>query len=215
MIQLPSLFEPYQLPDKIEINNRVDWKIHTDEIALLVCDMQNYFIKAIPDSHFVRSLILNIKSIVEACRVYGIPIIYTMQVPQTAEERGLIYDFWGGGMKDQGDDSKIISDLAPDNEHDHITINKKYSAFMNTDLESYLDRIDKSALLIVGVYGHAGCLATVHDCFMRNIKAFVISDGIGDFSYDYHMSTLKVMANSCAYIMQTKELIEICGRRIS
>ncbi|MQA98652.1 MAG: isochorismatase family protein, partial [Streptosporangiales bacterium] len=75
--------------------NRVTWRPCPDRAALLVHDMQNYFVAAYqPDTAPMRDLVRNIAKLTATARELGMPVIYSAQPGgQSDEQRGLLRDF--------------------------------------------------------------------------------------------------------------------------
>jgi bifunctional isochorismate lyase/aryl carrier protein len=200
---LPSI-APYPLPTEAELPaNRVTWRPDPARAVLLVHDMQNHFLNAFTaDEAPLPGLIENIAAIRKHCVDLGVPVVYSAQPGgQTPQQRGLLLDFWGDGLADDPRAAAITDALTPG--PDDIRLTKwRYSAFVRTDLATLLG--DRDQLLITGVYGHIGVLATALDAFMRDIQPFVLADAVADFSAEHHRDTLRHVAQRCGYVTTTR-----------
>lgn len=200
----------YTLPIEKDLPvNRVDWPVDHEHTALLIHDMQNYFINFWEsDDELISQVILNISILKNQCKMLGIPIFYTVQSKkQSNKERGLLTDMWGLGLQSYPEQCEITKLLSPDPD-DTVISTCRYSAFLHSDFEELLKSQQCEQLIICGIYGHIGCLITANDAFMRDIKPFIVSDAIADFSYDEHIMTLKYIASSCGKIVTTTNLLE-------
>lgn len=181
--------------------NKVDWPIDARKAVLLIHDMQNYFVDFYPqDSQLITQLVNNIQTLKNACKAAGIPVVYTAQPgDQNPEDRALLTDFWGKGLKDDPALTHIIDALAP--EQDDLQYTKwRYSAFKRTPLLDYMQTEKKDQLIICGIYSHIGILSTALDGFMYDIKPIVIADAVADFSEDEQKMALNFIATRCGYI---------------
>lgn len=189
----------YELPHAESFpNNKVDWTIEADKAVLLVHDMQDYFVNFFDtQASPVPALVENIANLKKAAKAAGIPVIYTAQpANQDLEERALLTDFWGPGLKQ---DTAVIEALAP--ESDDIQYTKwRYSAFKKSPLLDFLNEEGRDQLLICGIYGHIGVQATALDAFMMDVKPFIIGDAIADFSLNEHKGTLDFVAGRCGAV---------------
>jgi bifunctional isochorismate lyase/aryl carrier protein len=94
-MSLPRI-DAYPLPGAGDIpRGRVAWQPEPDRAALLVHDMQRYFLAPFEPAA-LRGLLGNIASVLRECRARSIPVFYTAQPGrQSARERGLLTEFWG------------------------------------------------------------------------------------------------------------------------
>lgn len=200
---LPTI-APYELPSADEIpQNRVDWDLDPSRAALLIHDMQQYFVDAYGEnSELVAQLTANIRSIRDSAAQANIPVFFTAQPPkQDPAKRGLLCDFWGPGMQDDGRD-QVIEDLRP-REEEQVLTKWRYDAFSRSNFEDQLANLGRDQIIITGVYAHIGCLTTATSAFMRDIKPFMVADALGDFTRDEHMWTLKYAASRCGVVTDT------------
>jgi bifunctional isochorismate lyase/aryl carrier protein len=194
-------------PDAVRMN-KVNWTFAPERAALLIHDMQDYFIGFYgKESPLVDQLISNIRRLRAFFKSQGAPVIYTAQpIEQSDEDRGLLNDMWGPGLNAHPHLHKIVEALSPG--ADDIVLTKwRYSAFKRSTLAETMKNMGKDHLAICGVYGHIGCLATALDAFMHDIKPFIIADAIGDFSLEDHLMTLNYVAGRCGMAIGVDDVL--------
>ncbi|HCT77759.1 MAG TPA: isochorismatase [Micromonosporaceae bacterium] len=192
---LPAI-PPYSLTAVLP-ENRVQWRPDPARAVLLVHDMQAWFLDRFAGPP-LPSIMENISLLRKDCAALGIPVIFTAQPPrQDPHERALLTDFWGPGLPDDAA-AALLLDPADD---DIVLTKWRYSAFVRTGLEEALGGRDQ--LLIAGVYGHIGIVATACDAFMRDIQPFILADAVADFSAAHHEQALSWAAQRCAVVTAT------------
>lgn len=207
---IPKL-ESYALPTAAELpTNKVNWAFEPARAALLIHDMQEYFLNFWgEDSPLVQQVVANIAQLRHYCKSQGIPVFYTAQPNQQSDEdRALLNDMWGPGLNRHPDQQRVVAALAPD-EHDQVLVKWRYSAFHRSPLESILNETGRDQLIICGVYAHIGCLITATDAFMRNIKPFMVADALADFSREEHMMSLTYTAGRSGRVVMTETLLPV------
>ncbi|HHP0451319.1 TPA: isochorismatase family protein [Vibrio harveyi] len=194
---------------KVKPENRVNWSVEPHRAVLLIHDMQQYFLNFYDaNSELIQTLTRNIQEIKQACIDAGIPVVYTAQPgDQRQEDRALLTDFWGPGLKADDNITRISPALAP-TEQDTVYTKWRYSAFQRTPLKSMMDETGRDQLIIVGIYAHIGCLQTAAEAFMTDIKAFMVSDAVADFSASDHDMALNYVAGRCGYVLDKQQLLE-------
>ncbi|MGX9225530.1 isochorismatase family protein [Streptomyces albus] len=206
MAGIPPI-EPYLLPTAGDLpENVARWAVDPDRAVLLVHDMQRYFLRPFPDTVRGPLVVRNAAQLTEHCRGLGIPVAYTVQPGGMSEQdRGLLKDFWGPGMKVDPADRTVVDELRP--AADDWTFTKwRYSAFFRSGLLAELERHGRDQLLVCGVYGHVGVLTTAVEAFSNDIETFLVADAIADFSADHHRMALAYAAQRCAVVTTVKEL---------
>lgn len=207
---IPKL-ESYALPTAAELpTNKVNWAFEPARAALLIHDMQEYFLNFWgEDSPLVQQVVANIAQLRHYCKSQGIPVFYTAQPNQQSDEdRALLNDMWGPGLNKHPDQQRVVAALAPD-EQDQVLVKWRYSAFHRSPLESILNETGRDQLIICGVYAHIGCLTTATDAFMRNIKPFMVADALADFSREEHMMSLTYTAGRSGRVVMTETLLPV------
>jgi bifunctional isochorismate lyase/aryl carrier protein len=194
---LPKI-QPYALPTASEIPvARAKWDFEPGRAALLIHDMQNYFINAFEEGTSpISPVISNIALLRSACRKAGIPVYYTAQNGnQDRRDRGLQADLWGPGMTAAPEHQHITPALEPA-EDDTVLVKHRYSAFQLSNLEHLMRVRGRDQILIAGIYAHIGCLLTAAEAFQRDIHPFLVADAVADFSRDNHDMALSYLAKT-------------------
>ncbi|HEY9314567.1 isochorismatase family protein [Williamsia sp.] len=206
---IPAI-DPYDLPTLSTIpENKAPWELVPERAALLIHDMQNYFIDAYQvDAEPMATVLPNIALIRQWCSRLNIPVIFTMQPgDQHPSRRGLLADLWGPGLT-VGRDTEVVSELAPVESDIQVT-KWRYSAFQRTDLRALLAHHGRDQLLVTGVYAHMGCMLSAAEAFMTDIQPFFIADATADFSRDEHEMALGYVAKRCAVVTTTDDVTQI------
>ncbi|TSJ63781.1 isochorismatase family protein [Starkeya sp. 3C] len=207
---LPTV-APYELPRADELPKpRAPWKLERDRAALLIHDMQNYFLRVFPpDASPIALVIANIAALAKAARAAGVPVFYTAQEgDQDRRDRGLQANLWGPGMSAAPEHQPIVTALAPE-PGDFTLVKHRYSAFQRSNLETLMRARDRDQLIICGVYAHIGCTLTAADAFMRDIEPFLAADALADFSRARHDLALSYVADVCGVPLATAQILEV------
>lgn len=85
-------------PSELPVN-KVNWAFEPQRAALLIHDMQQYFLNFWgEDSPLIKQVVENIAALRRYCKQQGIPVFYTAQPNQQSDEdRALLNDMWGRG----------------------------------------------------------------------------------------------------------------------
>lgn len=199
----------YALPTQEEIpTNKVSWPFEPQKSALLIHDMQQYFVEFYgQDNVLIDQVVKHIAELKQYCKANNIPVYYTAQPQQQPEgDRALLNDMWGKGLPEHPEKQPIIDALYPD--QDDIVLTKwRYSAFYRSPLKEMMDKSSRDQLLICGIYGHIGVMQTGVDAFMNDIKPFLVADAIADFSREDHLLALNYIARNAGRVVSKDQLI--------
>lgn len=207
-MSIPKI-QSYPMPKVEEVNEKINWKVDAKRSVLLVHDMQNYFLSYYDQTQApIPELIANIQRIKELCATLEIPVVYTAQPgDQRAEDRALLTDFWGDGLREDDTITAITPALAP-TQKDTVMTKWRYSAFKKSNLEELMKDVwERDQLMICGIYAHIGCLLTAAEAFMYDIQPFYITDAVADFSEEDHLMGIRYAREKCAATLQTRQLI--------
>ncbi|MDJ0382903.1 isochorismatase family protein [Streptomyces sp. G-G2] len=198
--------ESYPLPAATELPaNTVTWTPDPGRAVLLVHDMQRYFLAALPDP-LRADLVHNASQLRKRAAALDVPVAYTAQPGRMSEEqRGLLKDFWGPGMRTGDTDREVVAELAPD-AGDWVFTKWRYSAFFRSGLLERMRAEGRDQLVLCGVYAHIGVLATAMDAFSNDIQPFLAADAVADFSAVHHASALEYVARRCGRVIPAGEV---------
>jgi nicotinamidase-related amidase len=154
-----------------------------------------------------------IKSLIEAARAKGLPVIYT-----TGERRADNWDAgswrWkstrgdeaSGSIYDDIDGNEIVTKIAP-GPRDIVIKKQKPSGFFGTNLTSYLTLLGCDSVIVVGTTT-SGCVrATVVDAFSLNYRVVLAEEGCFDRSEASHAVSLCDMHAKYADVVSTAEIL--------
>lgn len=187
--------------------NRVAWRLEPTRAALLVHDMQNYWVDRFENP---SALLATTVALLDASRSAGMRIIYSVARRESRlEDRGLALDMWGAGMgggRVDPRDEEIVAALAA-RKDDLIVEKRKYSAFFRTGLGEALKAQGIDQLVITGVYAHHGCMLSAADAYMRDVKPFFVIDATADHSQEQHEMTCRLIPSLCGQNVTTSQML--------
>jgi isochorismate hydrolase len=167
--------------------------------------MQRFFLRPFPPA-VADPLVGNVVTVRDRCRDLGVPVAYTAQPGgMTDEQRGLLRDFWGPGMRLDPADREVVPALAPA-PGDLVLTKWRYSAFFRSRLLAFMRERGRDQIVICGVYAHVGVLASAVEAFTNDIQSFIVADAIADFSAEHHQLALRYGAARCAVVLTAKEV---------
>lgn len=188
--------------------SRATWTLQRDRAAVLVHDLQRYFLR--PYAAGCPALDATLRqtaAVLAAARAAGVPVFYTAQRGnQEPSARGLQRDLWGPGMADDPAHTEIAAEVAP--VAGEVVLTKhRYSAFARTDLAQRLSAAGRDQLVITGVYAHIGVTATALDAFQREVHPFVVADAVADFGAEQHARALDQVAGCCGVVAMAADVV--------
>lgn len=206
MVGIPAI-PPYALPESADLpGNIASWVVDPDRAVLLIHDMQRFFLRPFAEN-IRQALVGNTASLRDRCRAAGVPIAYTAQPgSMTDEQRGLLKDFWGPGMRRDAADREVVAPLAPE-PGDWVLTKWRYSAFFRSDLLDRMRARNRDQLIVCGVYAHVGVLMSAVEAFTNDIQTFMVADAIADFTAEYHRQAMEYAARNCAVVVTTDEVL--------
>ena len=177
--------------------------VDPEHAALLVIDMQSYF------RRIVRPILKNLLRVIETCRQKDVPVVFTQHGhTDPGSDGGVLAQWWGQVILHGTTDWKFLPEIKIESK-DKILPKKRYSAFYETDLESFLQSKRIRDLIISGVMTNLCCETTARDAFMRDYRVFFLIDGTATGRGEYHLATLKNLGFGFAYLITCDELIEM------
>lgn len=198
----------YPLPGNEQLSqNKVHWPAHASECALVIHDMQNFWLGFYADA---APLVRNVLTLRAACKRLAIPVIYTQaEKPRTLAERALGLEMWGPGLGAEHvtDRDRAICDALAPLPDDYVVQKPRYSGFFRTELEDILLRTNRKHIILAGVFAHHGVLLTAADAYMRNFKVSLVVDATSDYSQAEHEQALSYVAELCGTLATTESVV--------
>jgi len=193
--------------------------------ALLVVDMQNYFVKQGHQSEvpLARAIVPNINRLAAELRRRGGHVVWVrngtadtreswsnyhgyLQAPERAERRLKEMDVGGDGYE-----FWHLNDIRPE---DAQITKKRYSAFIqgSSDVERHLRDRGVDSVLITGTATNVCCESTARDAMMLNFKVVMVSDGLATHTDDEHNATLSNFYGQFGDVQTVDEVFESLAR---
>eukprot|EP00250_Pteridium_aquilinum_P004313 c14532_g1_i2 orf=129-755(+) len=169
------------------------------QAALLVIDMQEYF------RGIASPILPAIQQTIAACRAAGIPVIYSRHAHKDPSDYGMLGEWWPDVIRDRTPEAELIPEVKRTDE-DKLVHKHRYSAFYDTDLESFLKKHGKTEVIVTGVMTNLCCETSARDAFVRGFRVFFSTDATATSNQDLHASTLKNLAYGFAYLVDCKKL---------
>lgn len=171
-----------------------------DRCALLVIDMQRYFLS------IARPILENVMSVVKACQSRGVKIIFTRHGHKDiSKDGGMLRKWWGDLIEYGSKDWELIDSLKP-TDTDEIVDKNRYSVFQRTGFEERLRSSEIEELIITGVMTNCCCETTARDAFVKDFRVFFVSDATATANDELHIASLKNLAYGFAHIISTEQL---------
>lgn len=176
--------------------------------ALLVADMQNFFLDQTSHAHIPsgEAIIPNINRLIRAFDAEGCPIIFTRHF-NNRENAGMMGKWWNDLLERNTPHFEIYDQIeVPD---PALIIDKQhYDAFSDTGLEEYLVRMDVSSLVITGVMTNLCCETTLRAAFIKGFETAIPVDATAAYNRHYHRSTFLNLSLGFAPLATTEEVID-------
>ena len=193
---------------KIATFNRHKMELNVEKSALLVIDMQDFFLDESSPTFTCGGLAIlpKLKGLISAFREGGLPVIYTRHVhnPQL-NDIGIMGWWWEGICLEGSPESEVHKSIAPLPE-DKVILKHRYSAFYNTDLETVLRCLNIEDLVICGIMSNLCCESTARDAYFRDYRVFFMADGTGSINEEMHLASLLNLAFGFAYVTECEEI---------
>ena len=216
--------EPYVTPETISEKTK-QWLEHIspfnthplhlnrDKSALLVVDMQNFFLDSSSPTYTCGgpAVLPGIKQLLHAFRQVNRPVIYTRHVHHPDRIDAGIMGWWWEGMCLEGSpESEVHPEIAPQ-DNEKVIFKHRYSAFYNTDLETVLRVLKVEDLVIAGVMTNLCCESTARDAYFRDYRVFFPADGTGSITEELHLASLLGLGFGFAWITDVSTIIsQLC-----
>jgi bifunctional isochorismate lyase/aryl carrier protein len=190
----------------VEISPQKAISFQLQQSALLVLDMQAYFLDA--SSHaYIPSAKAIVEGIVQLIDVYSVherPIIFTQHI-NTSSNAGMMSTWWRDLITSQNPMHMIIPEI---NLSMGTLIQKsQYDAFYRTQLDKILRARGVTQVILCGVITHLCCETTARSAFMHGFEVFFPVDGTATYNLAYHKASLLNLAHGFADLIFIRDIL--------
>ena len=194
--------------------------------ALLVVDMQNFFMKdgELMCAPAARDIVPNVNRLAGAVREAGGLVVWIL-VEATEESRESWHNFHElfhpeaakrrfASLGRHGEGFKLWPELKT-GPSDKTVVKRRYSAFIqgSSDIEEVLRDSRIETVLVAGVATNVCCDSTARDCMMRGFRTIMVSDANASFTDAEHVAALRTFITYFGDVQTTDEVIVRIGAR--
>jgi ureidoacrylate peracid hydrolase len=192
--------------------------VKPSKTAIIVVDVQNDFCepagmagKSGKDTSAAMAMIPTLQNFLTAAREHGTNIIFI----QTIHEAATDSDAWVGRRKDpdaknclKGTWGAEFTGIGPLNESEPVVIKHRYSAFLNTRLDSILRTLKVENIVVLGVATNVCVESTSRHGFMLDYHTTFVSDCSAAYNQAAHDMTLKTHAKHFGQVATAQQIID-------
>jgi Amidases related to nicotinamidase len=168
----------------------VDFRLDSDDAALVVVDMQNGFCH--PDGSLYapgsEAAIDPVANLVDRARDAGVQVVYTRDVhpPEQFEDAHYYDEFerWGEHVVEGSWEAEIVDELDVRDE-DKVVVKHTYDAFQGTELDAWLDAHGIDDLVFCGTLANVCVLHTAGSAGLRDYRPVIVEDALGYIEEDH------------------------------
>ena len=182
--------------ERIRPHNQHEMQLNAAASALLVVDMQRFFLDATSPTFTCGGVAIlpTIKGLMDVFRRANRPVIFTQHVHHPGDlDCGIMGWWWEGKCVEGSPESEIHPDLVP-MPGEKVVFKHRYSAFYNTDLETVLRCLKVEDVVVSGIMTNLCCESTARDAYYRDYRIFFLADATGSISEEMHVASLLNLA---------------------
>jgi nicotinamidase-related amidase len=181
------------------------------KIALLIIDMQNDFV--LEDAPFrvkgALDAVGNMEKVLQYFRKNDFPIFHVIRIHRkdgcdveiTRKDIFLKTPFAVEGSKG----AEIVDELKP-MPREYVIRKKRMSAFLNTDIDLILKRLDIEDVVVIGVQTPNCIRATAFDAVAYGYNAWLVEDAVAAQTKEIHKANVLDMKNIGIKVIRTEQI---------
>jgi nicotinamidase-related amidase len=187
------------------------------KIALLIIDMQNDFV--LEDAPFrvkgALDAVGNMEKVLQYFRKNNFPIFHVIRIHRedgcdveiTRKDIFLKTPFAVEGSKG----AEIVDELKP-MPKEYVIRKNRMSAFLNTDIDLILKRLDIEDVVVIGVQTPNCIRATAFDAVAYDYNAWLVEDAVAAQTKEIHRANVLDMKNIGIKIIRTEQIENLFNR---
>jgi len=188
--------------ERIRPYNQHEMRLNVAASALLVVDMQRFFLDAASPMFTCGGVAIlpTVKRLIDFFRRARRPVIFTRHVHHPGGlDDGIMGWWWDAKCVEGSPESEVHPDLAP-MPGEKVVFKHRYSAFYNTDLETVLRCLKVQDVVVSGVLTNLCCESTARDAYFRDYRVFFPADAAGSVNEEMHVASLLNLAFGFAHV---------------
>jgi ureidoacrylate peracid hydrolase len=169
---------------------------------------------------FLTGTIPNVKSLADAFRAAGRPVVYLAHVLKP-DYSDAAFPYWRIGIEPASGNrthcvegtwgAQIIDELEP-REGEHLVVKKGFGGFApSTPLDTILRNMGANTCVVTGVTTCVCVSTTVRGGVEHNYRMILVSDAVAEISREAHDAELRTMERLFADVRSTEEVIGLIG----
>lgn len=179
-----------------------------DRAALLVLDLQRYFLDAGAPAFLPTgpAVIPAVRTLIHAFRDAGQPVVFTRHADPDGEGGCTMEEWWGRRLNGEAP----WADLSPEITvlpRDRVLVKTTYSAFQGTGLADVLARLGVHSLVLCGLQTHLCVETTARHAFTLGLRPLVVADATAAPDLDLHLGALRGLGHGVARIVLSSEVV--------
>ncbi len=189
-----------------ELSRPKEFSFQPQHSALLVLDMQAYFLAASSHAYIpsAEAIVKGIVKLVKAYSTYERPIVFTQHINSTANA-GMMSKWWKDLLTAQNPLHQIIPEIDPSL---GLSIKKsQYDAFYQTQLDKILHARGVTQVVLCGVMTHLCCETTARSAFMYGYEVFFPVDGTATYNLQHHRASLVNLAHGFSNLVFMEDIL--------
>ncbi|KPJ72259.1 hypothetical protein AMJ52_06925 [candidate division TA06 bacterium DG_78] len=185
---------------------RTVFKLQPQKSALLIIDMQRYFIDKTSSAYVSSSsaLLVKIQQLIDVFNKRKQPIVFTRHIDT---EDSMMRRWWRDNIEEHDPMSEIIDDF--DTNQGMVLAKHQYDAFFDTALDDYLRKKSIQQVVICGVLTNLCCETTARSAFMRGFEVYFVTDGTATYKQEMHDATILNLSYGFAIPVTVDEVIKL------
>jgi len=191
--------------------------VNPEKTALIVVDVQNDFChpegacaKRGNDVSAVRGMVAQLQRLIQGAREYQVPIIFIQTFHEKATDSAAWASRSGGSSGNVcrvGTWGAEFYEVEP--QPGDIIVNKhRYSAFINTRLDSVLRTLKAENLIMTGISTNVCVESTARHGYMLDYNIVMVDDACAAFSRKAHEMTLENIAGFFGSVAKVDDILE-------
>ncbi|MCL5260396.1 MAG: isochorismatase family protein [Gammaproteobacteria bacterium] len=183
------------------------WKFKPKKTALLVIDMQDYFIEEnshayIPSTNAIIPQILKLQNYFLQ---HDYKILHTRHTNTKINAKQMA-NWWHNDILTLDNHKSAITAAIAHPDIRQI-VKPQYDAFLYTDLEEDLTQAKIEQVIITGIMTNLCCEATARSAFSRGFEVFFAVDATATYNQDFHLASIRNLAYGYAHPVTVEELL--------